>query len=92
MNKIIDSGVNIDKNKAKEITDFFQDINKIFGIIDFSKTKKQIVSNEIKILLQEREIARKNKDWQKSDELRNKITEMGYTIEDTSSGQVIKKI
>jgi len=38
-------------------------------------------------LLQERNIARKEKDWGKSDELRDKIFSFGYVVEDTVNGQ-----
>ena len=42
-------------------------------------------------LVDEREIARKNSDWKKSDELRKKINNLGYFIEDTKRGYVLKK-
>ncbi len=43
-------------------------------------------------LLKERELTRKNKDWKKSDELRDKIKELGFDVKDTPSGQEIKRI
>ncbi|KKP32905.1 MAG: cysteine--tRNA ligase [Candidatus Staskawiczbacteria bacterium RIFOXYB2_FULL_32_9] len=79
------------ERQAKEIYEFFVEINNIFGIIDFSKIKKRSVSVDIKKLVEEREDARKNKDWQKSDELRQKIAELGFIIKDTSSGAVLEK-
>ena len=81
----------IDKNQAKEIYTFFVEINKIFGIIDFSKTKKQAAPEGIKKLMAERETARQNKDWQKSDEIRNEIAKLGFIVKDTPSGPVIEK-
>ena len=42
-------------------------------------------------MAQEREEARKNKDWKKSDLLRNKIKKEGYTIEDSPEGYKIIK-
>lgn len=44
----------------------------------------------IKKLLKEREKARKLKDWSMSDELRKKIKEQGFEVEDTAQGQVIR--
>ncbi len=99
INKILDPSLGsgqvygqIAKEQVKDIYNFFVEINKIFGIINFSNTKLQKIPENIKQLLAQRKEARNNKDWQKSDEIRNKITELGYTIEDTSSGQNIKKI
>jgi len=46
---------------------------------------------DVKDLFDEREKARANKDWTKADELRNKITDAGYTIEDTPEGPKLLK-
>lgn len=48
------------------------------------------VPEEVQTLLEEREQARKDNDFNKSDELRNKIKELGFTVEDTSEGQTVK--
>lgn len=48
------------------------------------------VSAEVLTLVQEREEARKQKDWPLSDELRSRIAEFGYTVEDTDTGPVVK--
>lgn len=80
-----------EKLSGKEKYNLLFDFDKVLGF-DLSKTKKTIVPNEIKKLIEEREIARKNKNWQKSDELRDKIKSLGYTIEDTSKGPKVKKI
>ena len=45
---------------------------------------------EIAALLEERAQARKNKDFAKADELRDKITQAGYIIEETRQGTIIK--
>ena len=64
------------------------DIDKIFGVLSLEEeTPKEIIK-----LAEEREKARKGKNWKLSDELRNKIKNKGYLIEDSSSGYVIKKI
>ena len=47
---------------------------------------------EIKKLVNEREEARKNKDFKKGDDLRAKINSLGYEIKDTSDGQKVSKI
>ncbi len=45
---------------------------------------------EIAALVQERAQARKNKDFAKADELRDKITQAGYIIEETRQGTIVK--
>ena len=46
---------------------------------------------DIAALVQERAEARKNKDWAKSDELRDRIIQAGYILEDTKQGQKVRK-
>ena len=79
------------KKEAGEVYKFFEEINKIFGIIDFKKVNAKIPA-KIKKLAKEREKFRKEQNWQKSDELRAKIEKQGFTVEDTPSGPAIKKI
>lgn len=46
---------------------------------------------DVQELAEERVQARKDKDWKQSDALRAKLIELGYTVEDTASGQKITK-
>jgi len=52
----------------------------------FFKKENKEDSEDIKKLIAERENARKDKDWKKSDAVRKKLQEMGIIIEDTPSG------
>ncbi|MFZ2072785.1 MAG: cysteine--tRNA ligase, partial [Minisyncoccia bacterium] len=61
------------------------DFDKVLGL-GFENLKEDIVPEEIKKLGEEREEARKNKDFKKSDELRDKIKSLGYEIKDTAEG------
>lgn len=54
--------------------------------------KKLEVSSEIKHLVNERKGAREQKNFAKSDELRDKLKNLGYDIKDTPEGQTITKI
>ena len=76
-----------DADKKATILDF----DKILGL-GFENLKEEIIPTEILKLKDEREEARKNKDFQKSDELRDKINSLGYEVKDTSEGQKINKI
>ncbi len=61
--------------------------------LDLKKAKEEKVKvpEEIKKLAEERLKARQNKDWKKSDLLREKIKELGYVIGDSKEGYEITK-
>ena len=46
---------------------------------------------DIQALADARVQARKDKDWKKSDELRDRLKALGYTVEDTKEGQKVRK-
>ena len=82
----------VSRTEALKIFQFFEEINQIFGIIDFKKIKKLIVPFNIQKLMNVRDKYRKEQNWQKADEIRTRIEKMGYLVEDTNEGQVIKTI
>lgn len=62
----------------------------VLGIkIDEIKTKKEEIPQEILDLVEQRKIARQNKDWAKSDEIRDLIAQKGYIVKDTKDGMSI---
>ena len=81
----------LSKVDAKEILSFLKRIDVSFGFILEKKSKKKIPETVLK-LIKEREECRKKNQWQKADELRKKIKESGFLIEDTKGGPKIKKI
>jgi len=50
------------------------------------------VPDEVKELVSKREEFRKNKDWQKSDEMRKEIEEKGYKVSDFADGVKVEKL
>jgi len=76
--------------KAKGKFQTIKKMDEVFGLKLLEKEKFSIPS-AIKKLAEEREKARKEKDWRKSDELRGKINKLGYFIEDKERGYVLKK-
>jgi cysteinyl-tRNA synthetase len=76
-----------DKDKYATLLKFDEVLG--LGLKDL-KTEK-IPSAVIK-LAEERLIARNAKDWAKSDELRDKISKLGYTVGDTKEGFKIDKV
>jgi cysteinyl-tRNA synthetase len=67
------------------------DFDKVFGL-NFEKLKKPKIPEKIKKLAKIREEYRKEGDFKSADEIRKKIKEMGYWIEDTKEGPKIKKL
>jgi len=82
------------KNKEvlEEINKFYQELaGKILGILkDFDQEEN--FEQEIKKIIEEREKARKEKNWVESDRIRDKLQEKGILLEDTPEGARWKKI
>ncbi len=57
-------------------------LQNVFGLTLESIAIPQEITPEITHLLQERETARKNKEWAKADALRDKLTKLGYQVQD----------
>ncbi|MFA5879789.1 MAG: cysteine--tRNA ligase [Candidatus Margulisiibacteriota bacterium] len=58
----------------------------------YLQKKNSTVPSEIILLLKDRQIARQNKNWDLSDQLRKKIENYGYRITDQSTEQILLKI
>ncbi|MBI2658349.1 cysteine--tRNA ligase [Candidatus Woesearchaeota archaeon] len=78
----------IGKAGAKKIINFMNDIDKILGIL---VEKEERLNPKLKKLIEERERARKEKDFAKADEIRNQLKEKGIILEDTKDGVRWKK-
>jgi len=77
--------------KARGKLQTIKKMDEVFGLglID-DKTEK--IPKEIQELVKEREKARKNKDWKKSDKLRTDIKKKGWVVEDSKEGSKVKKL
>lgn len=62
------------------------------GFADAKVDTQEEIPEEVLKLILKREDARKNKDFQKSDELRNEINSLGYEVKDTNEGQKANKL
>lgn len=56
----------------------------VFAI--FGEAKKELLDSDIQALIDERQAARKAKNFARSDELRHQLTELGIILEDTKEG------
>ena len=81
-------------DKKATILDFDKVLGLGFENLKNTNTKENIteIPEEILNLIKAREEVRKNKDFKKSDEIREKINSLGFEIKDTPDGQKIEKI
>jgi len=77
--------------KAQGKINTIREIDKVLGL-DLLKKEKIKIPAEVFKLVKERDEARKDKEWEKSDSLRDKIKKLGYSVEDTSGGSVVRKL
>ncbi len=82
------------EKKSKKLAELLLKFDTVLGIkIDkIVEKNKENIPEEILALVEERKQARENKDWAKSDELRNIIQQKGYIIKDTKEGTEISSI
>ena len=84
--------VRFDK-KSPKLANLLLKFDQVLGLnVDKEQENKEGIPEEIMELVEKRKIARENKDWAKSDELRDLIKEKGYDIKDLKDGVEIKKI
>lgn len=63
-----------------------------YGIKLEANLSEKEIPTEIEKLLEERKIARAEKNWKRSDEIRDEIAKMGYKVIDGSKGMDVQKI
>ncbi len=77
------AGNSLSKEDGKALREAFEDVDKVLGIL---KKKEKPLPKDLQKLIDEREKARKAKDWKKSDELRDTLKEKGIILEDSPQG------
>lgn len=90
-------------NKSKQYSDLIGEMDEILGIdisiekIKYREEKKEqeieeTLDMDIKDLIAKRENARKNKQWDKADQIRYELARKGIRIKDTLDGIKVEKI
>ena len=62
------------------------------GILGLLAKKQELPDEEIRMLIEERQLARKNKDFRRSDEIRDQLKNQNIVLEDTREGVKWKRI
>ena len=76
-------------NKAGKVTleacaDMFDQLTGVLGLVYNRNTAD--LDSEVEALIEERTLARKNKDYKRADEIRDQLKAMGIILEDTPQG------
>ncbi len=68
------------------------DLDKVLGFgLEAMQAEQFEIPAEIAAILEQRDAARKSKNWALSDSLRDKAAQLGFLIEDSSKGQKVSK-
>jgi len=78
---------NIGKIDADNVYKLMLKFDEVFDVLE---TKKEKVPDDIKKLVKERERARKQKNFDKADKIREEIKNKGYILEDTEECTIVK--
>ncbi len=78
--------------KAEEKYYLLLEMDKVLGL-DFKNmcANEVKITKELKLLLDEREKFRKEKNWKEADKIRGQLLEKGYSIKDTDKGPVLER-
>lgn len=79
----------LNKTELNTVLNFLEEIDKVLAII---LEKEKVLDKEIEKLINERRKARKNKDFSKSDQIRDDLLKRGIVLEDTKDGTIWKKL
>ena len=68
-----------------------QSLKALCDVLGLLMKEEETLPEEIRRMVEERAEARKQKNWARSDELRDAIRAAGYILEDTKQGQKVRK-
>ena len=78
------------KAAAEYALNLLSELGGVLGLL--SNRGGEEVPAEVTELLEQRKAARAEKNWAKSDEIRDRLGELGYTVKDTRQGQQLIKL
>jgi cysteinyl-tRNA synthetase len=88
LNSLLDQG-KLTQADADAALFLFRTWDEVLGVIPFHREEE--IPQRLHQLLEERNRARREKNWRRSDELRDEILASGYLIEDTPTGARLKR-
>ncbi len=77
----------LEKNTSPEVIDaFLKEFEELFGVLGLSFGKEELLDEEIDALIEKRNQARKDRNFQLSDQIRDQLKDMNIILEDTPQG------
>lgn len=77
----------LEKNTSTEVINAFTSVfEQLFGVLGLSLENQELLDIEIETLIEQRIQARKNRDFQLSDQIRDQLKAMNIILEDTPQG------
>jgi cysteinyl-tRNA synthetase len=77
----------LEKNTSVEVIEvFMEEFETLFGVLGLTLEKEELLDEEIESLIQERIQARKNREFQLADQIRDQLKDMNIILEDTPQG------
>ena len=82
------ANINVDENSSREFAGgLYEELFKLSDVLGLKIEKKEeILDKEIEDLIQERQAARKAKDFKRADEIRDELLKKGIILKDTREG------
>ena len=78
--------------KSKKFQKLLLKFDQVLGLnLKEYKKDEEELPEEIKFLIENRNIARTNKDWKESDRIRDILIEKGYKVKDSKEGTIVEK-
>jgi cysteinyl-tRNA synthetase len=82
VNRALEEG-SLSSGNAQAVYGLILKSNRVLGVLSL---REEEPSREVEVLIEERERARRIKDFQRADEIRRRLGEMGIFLEDTKEG------
>ena len=87
-NRLLDSGQSTPARAASALAAWA----KIDSVLALGRVEESTIPADVQALLEERQAARKARDFKRSDAIRDELKAKGWVIEDTPKGARLKKI
>jgi len=88
INRVAESGrmSEVERAALPDATATLRRLGETLGLFWDAKRAQEAVPDEVQAIVRQRDEARLQKQWQKADELRDKILALGYVLEDQKGG------
>lgn len=77
------------RQTIQDTLNLFYELTSVLGIV---QKRQDDLEGEIETLIQKRQQARKEKDWELADQIRDQLRDMGIQLEDTPQGVKWKRV